>query len=75
MGPVPLLGHPHQLKDIVSLAEMTIEGTSDAAILADKPFFDYLAIPYAATMAEAYDDDGSGFVRVSEVKSSVSTYL
>jgi len=54
-------------QDVVSLAEMTMEGTSDAAILADKPFFDYLTMPYVGSIAEAFDDDGSGFVRISEV--------
>lgn len=45
----------------------TAEGTSDAVILADKPFFDYLTMPYVASIAEAFDDDASGFVRISEV--------
>lgn len=41
--------------------------TSDADILADKPFFDYLTMPYVSSIIQAFDDDASGFVRISEV--------
>ena len=64
MKALPQSSPPAQ--NIVSLGE-TIEGTPDAAILADKPFFGYLTMPYVASIAEAFDDDASGFVRISEV--------
>ncbi|KAF8323073.1 hypothetical protein DL93DRAFT_617209 [Clavulina sp. PMI_390] len=41
--------------------------TSDAIILADKPFFDYLTMPFVNAIIQAFDDDASGFVRISEV--------
>lgn len=41
--------------------------TSDEAILADKEYLEYLTMPYVAAIIEAFDDDGSGFVRISEV--------
>lgn len=41
--------------------------TSDASILADKEYLEYLTMPYVGAIIEAFDDDASGFVRISEV--------
>lgn len=41
--------------------------TTDETILADKDYLDYLSMPYVSAIVEAFDDDGSGFVRISEV--------
>jgi hypothetical protein len=40
---------------------------SDASIIADKEYLQYLAIPYISAIIEAFDDDASGFIRISEV--------
>lgn len=40
---------------------------SDASIIADKEYLQYLTMPYVSAIVEAFDDDASGFIRISEV--------
>jgi hypothetical protein len=45
---------------------------SIASILADKWCLDYLTVPYLTAIQEAFDDDGSGFIRISEVNEFIA---
>jgi hypothetical protein len=52
--------------------EPPIPVTPDEVILADKEFLQYLTMPYTTRVAEAFDDDSSGFIRISEVNEFTS---
>lgn len=39
----------------------------DREIVADEWCLEYLSAPYMSSVAEAFDDDGSGFIRIAEV--------
>jgi hypothetical protein len=41
--------------------------TTDDSILADKEYLQYLSTPYVGALSEAMDEDGSGFIRISEI--------
>ena len=45
---------------------------SDQSVLDDKDYLQYLTMPYLASVAEAFDDDGSGFIRISEANEFTS---
>lgn len=55
------------------LDEEVIPVCSDQSILYDKDYLQYLTTPYLASVAEAIDDDGSGFIRISEANEFTST--
>ena len=40
---------------------------ADREIIADEWCLEYLSVPYMSSVAEAFDDDGSGFIRIAEV--------
>ena len=52
--------------------EEVIPVCSDQSVLDDKDYLQYLTMPYLAAVAEAFDDDGSGFVRISEANEFTS---
>lgn len=54
--------------DQTTAVQKSILGTtSDASIVEDKGYLQYLTMPYIGAIAEAFDDDGSGFIRIAEV--------
>ncbi|KAF8288826.1 hypothetical protein DL93DRAFT_1177376 [Clavulina sp. PMI_390] len=48
------------------LSKKQVQVASDESILADKDYLEYLTMPYVNAIAEAIDEDASGFVRISE---------
>ncbi|KAF8316872.1 hypothetical protein DL93DRAFT_2154581 [Clavulina sp. PMI_390] len=53
--------------DEVTTASNQPQVMSDALILAAKEHLQFLTMPYVSAIAEAFDDDASGFVKISEV--------
>lgn len=52
--------------------EYVIPVCSDKSVLDDKDYLQYLTMPYLSATSEAFDEDGSGFVRISEVNDFTS---
>ena len=50
-----------------------LDPTPDASIIADKDYLQYLAMPYIAAIIEAFDEDASGFIRITEVNDFCAT--
>lgn len=52
--------------------EYVIPVCSDQSVLDDKEYLQYLTMPHLSAVAEAFDEDGSGFIRISEVNDFLS---
>jgi hypothetical protein len=48
-------------------ADVVVPETTDESIIADKEYLQYLSQLYMKQLSEAFDDDDSGFIRISEV--------
>lgn len=69
VSPIEEAGSPTSVEFKSSQTNTTKKSslTSDASIIADKDYRQYLTMPYIAAIAQAFDDDASGFIRISEV--------
>lgn len=58
---------PVQRPDSPDPDEYDIPVSSDQSIMRDKDYLQYLTMRHLPALADALDDDGSGFIRISEV--------